>query len=131
MKKNCEYCGKEFDAERKTARFDSPTCRKAYGRVKAQDSIPNEQPMELERADEPLKISKEALKDIKEISEMEYDLKGVDKEFYEMRTRRGFECRFGKERHKECMHCKKKFTTRLHLMKFCSFKCHPIYEKYV
>jgi hypothetical protein len=28
----CLFCGKEFEAERKTARFDSSTCRSAYFR---------------------------------------------------------------------------------------------------
>lgn len=32
--KNCEYCGKEFQPKRATARFDSPKCKAAFNRTK-------------------------------------------------------------------------------------------------
>ena len=36
--RNCEQCGKNFTAQRSTARFCSPTCRVAWNRSKKQSS---------------------------------------------------------------------------------------------
>lgn len=35
----CLFCGKEFEAKRRSARFDSVTCRVAYSRVSVTDSV--------------------------------------------------------------------------------------------
>lgn len=109
MKKHCEYCGDEFEAKRKTAKYCSDACKLKANRAPQKTTTYEESATD--QITEPID-------------------KPIDKPFKHTQTdqlfddyRPGFYKFEGEPRNRECFSCDKKYSTRLDRLRFCSPTC--------
>ena len=105
MKKHCEYCGEEFEAKRKTAKYCSDACKLKANRNPANTPA---KPTDTPQAEpqEPTTVLRHTQ---------------TDQLFDDYRP--GFYKFEGEPRSRECFSCDKKYTTRLDRLRFCSPTC--------
>ena len=105
IEKQCLVCNENFKTKSGRSKFCSEACKQRNKRDKTEvDHTKVELEPLQEQCPSPHKI---------------------DREYFDYRAKKGLITELMEEDMvKNCMSCKKEFTTRLRLMRWCSFNCH-------